>query len=76
MTNKGRNQIPKSDYFTVFLLLVFVFLVGYMGGTSITAYLMKKNYKDYDIKVEHHNMSTDYNYCPVCGEKLKEEKDG
>jgi hypothetical protein len=75
MINQGENQISKSGYFTVVLLFVFIYIFGYFGGTLITAHLMKKTYKDYDIKVEHHNMSTDYNYCPVCGEKLKESDD-
>lgn len=57
------------------LLIIFVFLIGLFVGVTYTANDMKKIYKDYDVKVEHHNMSADYNYCPVCGTKLKETMD-
>ena len=50
------------------LVVIFIWLVTI---TFALATYKRTQIVDYDVKRDHMIMSSEYNYCPICGEKLK-----
>lgn len=61
----------KKDAVTtlIIILYIMVFICGMFCGKA----LIKKSVVDFDERVLHRNLHTeyDYNYCPYCGECIK-----
>ena len=55
--------------FVTISIVIWAFLIMWVLSTY-----ERTKVADYDVKFAHYEMSSTWNYCPICGECLRESK--
>lgn len=59
-----------KEFIKIVVILIWLFTITFALATYKRTQIV-----DYDVKRDHMIMSSKYNYCPICGEKLKENEE-
>ncbi len=55
--------------------IIFGTLSGFILGASVVSWIFEARYPNYEEQTYHYELvHKGYNYCPYCGEEIKEEK--
>lgn len=71
---KERNNTKVIDRFKLTAIIGFT-LSGFSLGALVASLVFETRYPNYEEQTYHYELVyKGYNYCPYCGEEIKEEK--